>query len=55
MEGTYKAITMLITEEEYNFIEELAKKTKLSISELVLLSVLSIDLPKHQRIRALEQ
>ena len=55
MEDTCKAITMLITEEEYNFIEELAKKTKLSISELVLLSVLSIDLPKHQRIRALEQ
>lgn len=55
MEGTYKAITMLISEEEYSFIVELAKKTKLSISELVLLSVLSIDLPKHQRIKTLEQ
>ena len=50
MEGTFKAITMLISEEEYNFIVELARKTKLSISELVLLSVLSMDLPRHQRI-----
>lgn len=55
MEGTYKAITMLISEDEYNFIVELAKKTRLSISELVLLSVLSIDLPKHQCIRTIEQ
>ena len=45
MKPTKKTITIKLTEEEFDFVMEIAKKTKLSVSKLFVIAVIALKIP----------